>query len=173
VVFKFEASRGIPRIQVTFNVDANGILSITAREESTGKTKNIKIKNEKGRLSKAEIEKMVHDADKFKEEDEKCRMRINSRNLLESYLFSVRAALKEYGSKMADADFLKVDRLVSENILWLEGNREQSAEVYDEKCKHLQTYIMPIMERIHKKSDGVGGVKDKHGVVGPRIEEIY
>ncbi len=125
-------------------------------------------------MSKAEIEKMVSDAERFKEEDERCRMRINSRNLLESYLFSVRAALKEYGGKLPDADFLKVDRLVNENISWLEGHRDQSAEVYDEKCKHLQNYITPIMERIHKKSDARGDKhKDKPSVVGPKIEEIY
>jgi L1 cell adhesion molecule like protein len=155
-------------------VDANGILSINAREESTGKTKNIKIRNEKGRLSKQEIEKMVGDAERFKEEDERCRMRINARNLLESYLFSVRAALREYGSKLPDAERLKVERLVGESIGWLEGNREQSGEVYDEKCKYLQTCIMPVMEKIHKKSGDAavsGGGKEKSA--GPRIEEIY
>lgn len=155
------APRGIPRIQVTFNVDANGILSVTAREESTGKSKNIKIKNEKGRLNKAEIEKMIEEAEKYREEDEKIKMRISSRNLLESYLFSVRSAFKEYGSKLPEQDRTSVETLVHENISWLDSNREQEAAVYDEKFKALQNIIMPIMAKVHKRHED-----------GPRIEEL-
>ena len=165
---------------MTFNVDANGILSINAREESTGKSKNIKIRNEKGRLNKAEIDKMVSDAERFKEEDAKCRMRVNSRNLLESYLFSVRAALKEYDGKLTEADRLRVEKATVESIAWLDAHREQDAEIYDEKCRQLQAFMAPIMEKIHiKKAAPVsmkGGSENPGGggaAGGPRIEEIY
>ncbi|CAF0705601.1 unnamed protein product [Brachionus calyciflorus] len=153
------APRGIPRVQVTFNVDANGILSVTAREESTGKSKNIKIKNEKGRLNKIEIEKMIQEAEKYKEEDEKLKRRVSSRNSLESYLFSARSALKEYSSKISEYDQANLEELIHENISWLEGNREQDAEVYEDKCKFLQNVIMPIMSKIHKKNSEKDGLK--------------
>jgi heat shock protein 1/8 len=172
---------------VTFNVDANGILSVNAREESTGKSKNIKIKNEKGRLNKSEIDKMISDAEKYKEEDENCKRRVSSRNLLESYLFSIRSAYKEYGSKLSDKDRSCLERLANENISWLEANREQDASVYEDKFKVLQHLIMPIMSKIHKKSSSSNGASPSPAAVGstsscekdsshhqdgPRIEEL-
>jgi heat shock 70kDa protein 1/2/6/8 len=147
---------------VTFNVDANGILSVNAREESTGKSKNIKIKNEKGRLNKSEIDKMVSEAEKFKEDDEKCKQRVSSRNLLESYLFSVRAALKEYGSKLVEQEQTQLEKLINENIFWLENNRERDAALYEEKFKDLQRVIIPVMNKFNKKNE-----QD-----GPKIEEV-
>jgi len=162
VFFLLKAPRGIPRVQVTFNVDANGILSVNAREESTGKSKNIKIKNEKGRLNKSEIDKMVSEAEKFKEDDEKCKQRVSSRNLLESYLFSVRAALKEYGSKLVEQEQTQLEKLINENIFWLENNRERDAALYEEKFKDLQRVIIPVMNKFHKKNE-----QD-----GPKIEEV-
>lgn len=140
-------------------MDANGILSVTAREESTGKSKNIKIKNEKGRLNKLEIEKMIQEAEKYKEEDEILKRRVSSRNSLESYLFSARSAFREYSSKLADTDRSLLDRLIKENIAWLEENREQDAEIYEEKFKYLQNVIMPIMSKIHKKNSEQDGLK--------------
>lgn len=149
---------------MTFNVDANGILSVNAREESTGKSKNIKIKNEKGRLNKNEIDKMIADAEKYKEEDENCKRRISSRNLLESYLFSIRSANKEYGSKLSEKDRTVLEKLTNENISWLEANRDQDANVYEDKFKNLQHLIMPIMSKIHKKTTEQQD--------GPKIEEL-
>lgn len=149
---------------MTFNVDANGILSVNAREESTGKSKNIKIRNEKGRLNKSEIDKMISEAEKYKDEDEKCKLRVTSRNLLESYLFSVRSAVKEYGQKLNDSDRHILEKLVNENISWLDSNRERDAPVFEEKYKDLQRVIHPIMNKIHKKN---GTDQD-----GPKIEEV-
>lgn len=157
------APRGIPRVQVTFNVDAHGILSVNAKEVSTGKSKNIKIKNEKGRLNKAEIEKMISDAEAYKEEDEKCKARIVSRNMLESYLFSCRSALREYGSMISEHDHSQLETLVNENINWLEGNREKDSKVYEDKYQDLQRIISPIMTKLHKRN---------HDQDGPKIEEV-
>jgi heat shock 70kDa protein 1/2/6/8 len=148
-------------VQVTFNVDANGILSVNAREESTGKSKNIKIKNEKGRLNKSEIEKMIADAEKYREEDEKCRLRIGSRNSLESYLFSIRSAIKEYATKLNEKDRAAIEKIIAQNIEWLEVNRECEATIYESKFNDLQNLIMPIMNRLHKKDQ-----------IGPKIEEL-
>jgi heat shock protein 1/8 len=155
-------------------VDANGILSVNAREESTGRSKNIKIRNEKGRLNKNEIEQMVRDAELFKEEDERCRMRIDARNLLESYLFSVRSALKQNGRELHDADRLKSERLINENIAWLEQNREQEANVFESKKKSLEAVFMPILDKIHKSSkEDENRLNNNNNKGGPRIEEVH
>lgn len=158
-----QAPRGIPRIQVTFNLDANGILNVNAKEESTGKSKNIKIKNEKGRLGKNEIDRMISDAERFREEDDRCRQKVSSRNALESYLFSIRTAIKEHGSNFDEKDRVPTEKIVNEYINWLDHNREKDAEVYDEKYKYLQKLVVPIMEKIHKKSEDPNG---------PQIEEV-
>ena len=136
---------------MTFNLDSNGILSVNAKEESTGKSKNIKIRNEKGRLHKSEIDRMIADAEKYREEDEVAKQRVSSRNALESYLFSIRTAIKEHGKSFDDQDRIPVEKLVNEHIAWLEINREKDAEVYEDKYKYMQRVIMPVMEKIHKK----------------------
>lgn len=105
---------------------------------------------------------MIADAERFKEEDERCRQRVSSRNTLESYLFSVRTALRESGQKLDDKDRAPVETIVEEEISWLENNREKDAEIYDEKYKKLQKLVVPTMEKIHKKSDEKG----------PTIQEV-
>ena len=143
-------------------MDSNGILNVNAKEESTGKSKNIKIKNEKGRLGKGEIDRMIADAEKFREEDEKHKRRVGSRNALESYLFSIRTALREHvGDNLTEKEIEPIDDLVSEQIYWLEAHQEKDAEVYDEKLKTMQKLVVPIMAKIHKKDAN-----------GPKIEEI-
>ena len=87
------APRGVPQIEVTFDIDANGILNVSAADKSTGKENKITITNDKGRLSKDEIERMVNDAEKYKEEDDKQKSRISSKNGLESYAFSMKVSL--------------------------------------------------------------------------------
>ncbi|RZF37498.1 hypothetical protein LSTR_LSTR016231 [Laodelphax striatellus] len=94
------APRGVPKIEVTFDLDANGILNVSAKETGTGITKNIVIKNDKGRLSKADIDRMVNEAEQYKEEDEKQRQRVSARNQLENYIFSIKQALDEAGTKL-------------------------------------------------------------------------
>ena len=145
-------------------MDSNGILSVNAREESTGKSKNIKIKNEKGRLNKNEIDKMVSEAEKYKEEDEKFKVRISSRNTLESYLFTVRAAIKEYADSVDEKDKIKIEKLVNESIEWLETHRDESAALFEEKYNDLKQAIIPVMGKLSKKSLEDGD--------GPKIEEV-
>ena len=89
------APRGVPQIEVSFDIDSNGILNVKASDKSTGKSENITITNDKGRLSAEEIEKMVQDAEKFKDEDEKIRKKIESKNGLEGYLYQVKSSLED------------------------------------------------------------------------------
>jgi heat shock protein 1/8 len=163
-----QAPRGIPRIQVTFNVDAKGILSVNAREESTGKSKNIKIKNEKGRLNKIDIDRMVADAQKFKEDDEKMKAKVTSRNLYESYLFTVRAAHKEYKDNLEEEESNELEKLINENFKWLDANRDDDASVYDEKLKTIQTILNPYMNRLIKSI----AAAEYNESNGPKIEEV-
>lgn len=98
------APRGVPKIEVTFDLDANGILNVSAKEISTGKSERITIKNDKGRLSKEDIDKMLKEAEMYRQEDEKQKERVTSRNQLESYVFSVKQAVEEAGTKLSETD---------------------------------------------------------------------
>merc|ERR1719422_2324546 len=98
------APRGVPQIEVTFDIDANGILNVTAQDKSTGKSSNVTIKNDRGRLSQADIDRLVSDAERYKDEDDQQRERIAARNQLESYCFSVKQALEEAGDKLPKED---------------------------------------------------------------------
>merc|ERR1712184_141531 len=124
------APRGVPQIEVTFDIDANGILNVTAADKSTGKENKITITNDKGRLSKEEIEKMVNDADKYKAEDEKQKSRISAKNGLESYAFHMKSTVED--EKLKDkigADDKKtiVDKC-NDGLQWIEGNAEAEAD---------------------------------------------
>merc|ERR1712048_865620 len=100
------APRGVPQIEVTFDIDANGILNVSACDKSTGKENKITITNDKGRLSKEDIERMVNDAEKFKAEDEAQKERISSKNELESYAFQMKQTVEDdkVKDKLSEAD---------------------------------------------------------------------
>merc|ERR1712169_131623 len=123
------APRGVPQIEVTFDIDANGILNVSACDKSTGKQSKITITNDKGRLSKEEIERMVNDAEKFKEEDNKQKERISAKNSLESYCFDMKTTLddEKVKDKISEDDMKKITDKCEEAIKWLDAN--QLAEV--------------------------------------------
>lgn len=98
------APRGVPKVEVTFDMDANGILNVSAKENSTGKSERITIKNDKGRLSKEDIDKMLKEAEMYRQEDEKQKERVTARNQLEGYAFSVKQAVEEAGTKLSETD---------------------------------------------------------------------
>merc|ERR1712083_295507 len=121
------APRGVPQIEVTFDIDANGILNVSATDKSTGKENKITITNDKGRLSKEDIEKMVNEAEKYKAEDEKQRDRISAKNGLESYCFNMKSTMEEEKVKSAisDSDKKKIEDKCDECIKWLDANQMQ------------------------------------------------
>merc|ERR1711909_171925 len=123
------APRGVPQIEVTFDIDANGILNVSAADKSTGKQNKITITNDKGRLSKEEIERMVNDAEKFKAEDEKQKDRISSKNGLESYAFNMKTTIEDEKMKdrISDDDRKAITDKCDEAIKWLDAN--QLAEI--------------------------------------------
>merc|ERR1712012_1439750 len=152
------APRGVPQIEVTFDVDANGILNVSAADKSTGKQNKITITNDKGRLSKEEIEKMVNDAEKFKADDDKQKERISSKNGLESYYFNMKTTIDD--EKMADkisADDQKtiMDKC-DEAIKWLDANQLAEVEEFQEKQKEVEGVCNPIITKLYASAGGQG-----------------
>ena len=173
--------RGQPQIDVSFDVDANGILNVSAVEKSTGKEQKITITNDKGRLSQEDIEKMVQDAEKFKNEDEKIRMMIESKNKLENYIYSVESITKDEKITLADGDKACVEEKITELKEWISYDHEDSNE-YDEKYKELEDLVKPIMEKMQagmqgEMPDGMPGgmptdIPSNVNDEGPNIAEI-
>ena len=150
--------RGVPQIEVTFDIDADGILNVSAVEKSTGKENKITIKNEKGRLSADEIEKMVQEAEKFKAEDEANKQRIEAKNQLENYIFSARNSLKEeaVASKLGESDKKAIEKQLDEAMSWLDDHPNAEKEEYEEKQKAVEAAVMPIFSKM--AGAGAGGV---------------
>jgi heat shock 70kDa protein 1/2/6/8 len=155
------APRGVPQIEVTFDIDANGILNVSAVEKGTGKSNKITITNDKGRLSKEDIERMVNDAEKYKDEDEKEKNRITARNSAESYAYSLRNTLNEDGikDKIEADDKTKLEGAINEMISWLDSNQTASTEEFEGRQKELEAVASPIMMKIYQQGGaGAGGM---------------
>lgn len=166
------APRGVPKIDVTFDLDANGILNVSAKENSTGRSKNIVIKNDKGRLSQADIDRMLSEAERYKEEDEKQRQRVTARNQLESYIFSVRQALDDAGSKLSDADKNSARSDCDEALRWLDNNTLAEKEEYEHKLKEIQRVCSPIMSKLHGAGNPNPNPTPGAHANGPTVEEV-
>lgn len=153
------APRGVPQIEVTFDIDANGILNVSALEKGTGKTQKITITNDKGRLSKEEIERMVSEAEKFKEEDEKEAARVQAKNGLESYAYSLKTSLGEeqLKSKLEQSDIDTVTKAADETISWLDENQAATTDEYADKQKELEGIANPIMAKAYQAGGAPGG----------------
>lgn len=135
------APRGVPQIEVTFDVDANGIMNVSAVEKGTGKSNKIVITNDKGRLSKEEIERMVAEAEKFKAEDEAEAARIQAKNGLESYAYSLKNTVNEGKLNINASDKEKLQSKIDETISWLDNNQTATKEEYEAQQKELERYV--------------------------------
>jgi heat shock protein 1/8 len=165
--------RGVPRIDISLDVDANGILNVTAEDKVTGKKNNIVITADKGRLSKDDIEKMLQDAEKYKDEDQKNRDRIESRNKLESFLFNTKSSVMNNSEiKLDEADKDVLSKAIEEGIKWLESNETATKEELDYKYEEVNGIVNPIMSKMYQ---GVptGDVPSGAGMPGsPKVEEV-
>lgn len=148
--------RGVPQITVKFDVDANGILQVTAVEKSTGKSNNIVIKNEKGRLSDAEIERMVAESMKFAEEDKQVREKIEAKNGLESYLFNLKNSTdtQQFKDKLGDDKYKELSDIVTEAIQWLDDHDDGTKEDFENKQKEVEEQARPLMMTAYQQNDG-------------------
>ncbi|TPX44672.1 hypothetical protein SeLEV6574_g04352 [Synchytrium endobioticum] len=163
------APRGVPQIEVTFDVDANGILNVTAVDKTTGKSNKITITNDKGRLSKEDIERMVTEAEKYKAEDEAAAERITAKNALESYSYNLRNSIQDekLASRMEAADKEKLEKAIDETIKWLDRSSEASKEEYESHQKELEAVANPIMMKLYQGTGGApGGMPGMPGGAG-------
>ena len=159
------APRGVPQIEVTFEIDANGILQVSAEDKASGKSEKITITAEKGRLSEEEIERMVQEAEEFAEEDKRTKQRIDGRNALEGYCYSLKNSLEDeekgIADKVSEEDKESLEEAIKETLEWLEDNQEADKEDYEEKQKELEGVANPIMTQAYATPEGNQEVDDE------------
>lgn len=173
------APRGVPQIEVTFDIDVNGILQVSAVDKASGNKKNITITNDKGRMSKEEIDNMVKEAEKFKEEDQKNKERIEAKNEFENYMYNIKSTvLDKEEVKIDDADKKKIKNTIDEALCWLESNQLADKEEFEHKKEEVTKVVSPIISKMYQGQGGGpmpnmgdfmgGGSSDK----GPIVDEV-
>lgn len=181
------APRGVPQIEVTFDIDANGIMNITAVEKGSGKSKNITIKNDKGRLSKEEIEEMVKKAEQFKEEDTKRKENVEAKNGLENYLYNLKNSIlkepdnPEQKSPAFDEVKKEAEPIVTDGLKWLDEHDKEETQVYKDKQKEIEEKINPLMTKLYGAGTNNPNVSDfkftpgaanAPGGTGPNVDDV-
>ncbi|XP_005998228.2 heat shock 70 kDa protein-like [Latimeria chalumnae] len=172
------APRGVPQIEVTFDIDANGIMNVSAADKSTGKENKITITNDKGRLSKEDIERMVQDAEKYKAEDEAQREKIAAKNSLESYAFNMKSSVEDENmkGKISEEEKKKVIERCEQTISWLESNQLAEKAEYEHQLKELENVCKPIITKLYQGGMPGGSSGAEAGNTasgkGPTIEEV-
>merc|ERR1711981_211906 len=154
------APRGQPQIEVTFEIDSNGILNVGAEDKGTGKKESITITNDKGRLTEEQIEKMIREAEEFADEDKKTKERVDARNAFDNYLYSMKSAVegsgenKGLGEKMDEDEKSTIDDAIKDGQDWLSSNPEADAEEIKEKQKEIEGICSPIIQKYYQGSGG-------------------
>ena len=182
------AKRGEPQVDVAFSIDSNGILNIGAKETATGRSKSITITNEKGRLSQEEIERMVKEAEKYAAEDEEQKGKIEAKNGLENYAYSMRNSINDekLKDKLEAEDRETIETAINETTTWLDANQLAEKEEFDAKQKELEAICNPIMMKVYQGAGGEGGMPEggmpggmpggdgggDAGGAGPTIDEV-
>merc|ERR1711953_1196124 len=162
------APRGVPQIEVTFEIDANGILVVSAEDKGTGSKEKITITNDQNRLTPEDIEKMINDAEKFADEDAKLKGKVEARNELESYAYSLKNQLSDkekLGGKLSDEETAKIEEVINEKIAWLEENADADAEELKAQKKEMEDIVQPIIAKLYQGQGGAppgddGGEED-------------
>jgi len=153
------APRGTPQIEVTFDIDANGILNVSAMDKASGKNEKITITNDKGRLSKEEVDRLVMEAERYKDEDEKLKKKVEAKNGLEAYCFQIKNQLNDekLKDKFTDDDKQQIEAMSAETLQWLEANQNAECEEYEAKQKEVEGKFQPIIMRIYQAAGGAPG----------------
>nr|KAG5712456.1 hypothetical protein BaRGS_011430 [Batillaria attramentaria] len=157
------APRGVPQIEVTFEIDVNGILRVSAEDKGTGNKNNIVIQNDQNRLSPEDIERMINDAEKYADEDKKLKDRVDAKNELESYAYSLKNQVNDkekLGAKLSEDDKTKITEALDEAISWLESHQDADTEEYKEKKKEVEEIVQPIISKLY---EGAGGAPPPGG----------
>merc|ERR1739837_39537 len=169
------APRGVPQIEVTFDIDANGILNVSAADKAAGKSEKITINNDKGRLSSEEIEKMVADAEKFKAEDDQQKERISAKNGLESYCFNMKTTVEDekFKDKISDSDKEAITKKREETIKWLDANHLAEVDEFQDKQKEIEGICNPIVSKLYQQGEAPqNGMPSGQTNSGPTVEEV-
>jgi len=183
------APRGVPQIEVTFDLDANGILLVTAEDKKTGKKNKITITNDQGRLSKDEIDQMVRDAEKYSAEDAEVKKRVEAKNSLESYVYSLRNSIQDstMKEKLGQSDVEKLNKAIDSTLSWIENNQNADESEFESQRKKLESIANPIMTKMYQGGGGAGGTapmdEDEEPTMnqrsqggtkssGPKVEEV-
>jgi L1 cell adhesion molecule like protein len=142
--------RGVPQIEISYDLDANGILTVSASEKSTGKSDSITVTNDKGRLSKEDIDKMLADAERFKDDDIKAKQVIEARNNFENLVYQFKSTLKDekMASQIDETLKEKLTTIIEENVKWLEQNHHASKEEYETRLQTFQEEMKPLQEKM-------------------------
>ena len=154
------APRGVPQIEVTFQIDENGILKVTAEDKGGGNTESITITNDQNRLTPEDIERMINDAERFAEDDKKMKDRVDSKNELESLAYSLKNQLKDeekLGGKLDEDDKKKISEAVESTIEWLDGHPEAETEEFKAKKEELEGVVNPIVSKLYQQAGGQPG----------------
>ncbi|KXZ53595.1 hypothetical protein GPECTOR_6g512 [Gonium pectorale] len=175
------APRGVPQINVIFDIDANGILNVSAEDKTTGNKNKITITNDKGRLSKDEIERMVQEAEKYKADDEELKKKVEAKNSLENYAYNMRNTIREekVASQLSASDKETMEKKLTEAMDWLEHNQMAEVEEFEHKLKELEGVCNPIITRLYQGGAGgmpggapTGAAPSGGSGAGPKIEEV-
>jgi len=177
------APRGVPKIEVAFDVDANGILSISASDQMSGMSKSITITSEKGRLSEEEIERMVAEAEEFAEQDSIEKQKVEARNQLEAYLYNLKNSLEDQlKGKLEDDEGETLAKAIEDALIWLEDNPNLDKDDYDSKQKEVEEVANPILKRAYESVNNAADGSDVDGDFmgedldgvddGPSVEEM-
>ncbi|KAL1450506.1 hypothetical protein WDU94_002864 [Cyamophila willieti] len=157
------APRGVPQIEVTFEIDANGILQVSAEDKGTGNKEKIVITNDQNRLTPDDIDRMIKDAEKFADDDKKLKERVESRNELESYAYSLKNQLQDkdkLGAKISDSEKATMEEAIDEKIKWLDENQDADGPEFTKKKKELEDVVQPIIAKLYQ---GAGGAPPPPG----------
>lgn len=181
------APRGVPQINVAFDIDANGILNVSAEDKTAGVKNKITITNDKGRLSKEDIEKMVKEAERYKAEDEEVKKKVEAKNAIENYAYNMRNTVRDekFANKLNPEDKEKIEKAVNEAIEWLDANHLAEVDELEDKLKELEGPCNPIIAKMYQggtggdvpmnggvPGSGYGGISTGSGSgAGPKIEE--
>ncbi|GKV26934.1 hypothetical protein SLEP1_g36147 [Rubroshorea leprosula] len=182
------APRGVPQINVCFDIDANGILNVSAEDKTAGVKNKITITNDKGRLSKDEIERLVQEAERYKSEDEEVKKKVEAKNSLENYAYNMRNTVRDekFAGKLDPADKQKIEKAIEEAIEWLERNQLAEVDEFEDKLKELEGLCNPIVSKMYQggggdvpmgggaemPSGGYGKASSGGAGSGPKIEEV-
>ncbi|KAK4424537.1 Luminal-binding protein 5 [Sesamum alatum] len=159
------APRGVPQIEVTFEVDVNGILHVTAQDKAAKRSKSITITNDNGRLSEEEIRRKVMEAEEFAEDDRKAKERVEARNKLETYVFNMKSAINDnekLANKIEPDDRKKTENALRDAVEWLENNEEADKDELEKKMRELEEVCSPIVRKAYEESGTTSGDDHDH-----------